>query len=317
MSAGDILMLGDLPVRRLGFGAMRITGRGTWGEPHDRQMAKQALRRAVELGVNFIDTADVYGPGTSEQLIAEALHPYPVDLVIATKGGQGRHGPYQWYADGQPASLRRACTASLRRLRLETIDVYQLHTVDPKVPLEESLGALVELQTQGKLRHIGICNVSLDQLARARSVAPIVSVQNSYSLADRAWDDVLEFCGRDHLPFLPWMPLARGALAGRWRSRLGRIAAAHGATPAQVALAWLLRRSSITVPIPGTSSPAHVEENLGAGDLELSAEEIGTLDGYELSDLEELRRRFRHAIRPVAVPILAPILSRRGRRAAG
>jgi aryl-alcohol dehydrogenase-like predicted oxidoreductase len=231
--------------------------------------------------------------------------------VIATKGGQRRQGPYQWSADCRPTSLREACVASLTRLRLNRLDVYQLHTVDPRVPLEESIGALVELQAEGKVRHIGVCNVSVEQLSRARSVAPIVSVQNSYSLADRTWDDVLEVCERDRLPFLPWMPLARGALAGRWRSRLGSIAAAHGATPAQVALAWLLQRSPVTLPIPGTTSPAHLEENLGARELRLTEEEMSALARYQLSDLEELRRRLRHTIRPVAVPILASILSRR------
>jgi aryl-alcohol dehydrogenase-like predicted oxidoreductase len=262
--------------------------------------------------VNLIDTADAYGPGASERLIADALHPYPQDLVIATKGGQRRRGPYQWYADCRPASLREACVASLRRLRLERIDLYQLHTVDPQVPLEESVGALTELQAEGKVRHIGVCNVSVEQLSRARSVASIVSVQNSYSLGDRVWEAVLEVCERDRLAFLPWMPLARGALARR-RSRLDRIARAHGAKPGQVALAWLLQRSPVTLPIPGTSSVAHLEENLGARHLRLTDEEMASLAEYRLSDLETLRRRLRHTVRPIAVPILASILSRRAR----
>jgi pyridoxine 4-dehydrogenase len=306
-------MLGsDLPVRRLGFGAMRLTGPGTWSEPSNPLAAQGVLRRAVELSVSFIDTADSYGPEVSERLIAKALYPYPDGLVIATKGGQRRGGPYQWRADCRPASLREACEASLRRLRLERIDLYQLHTVDPGVPLEESVGALTELQAEGKVRHIGLCNVNGEQLARARSIASIVSVQNCYSLADRTWEDVLEACERDRLVFIPLMPLARGALAGR-RSGLGRIAATHGATPAQVALAWLLQRFRVTLPIPGTSSLAHLEENVAARDLRLTEQELAALDRYRPPGLETFRRELRHKVRPLAVPVVTSILSLRRR----
>ena len=305
-------MLGDVPVRRLGLGAMRLTGPGTWGAPSNRTAAKHVLRRAIELGVNLIDTADAYGPGVSERLIAEALHPYTEELVIATKGGRTRQGPYQWGSDCRPESLRGACEASLRRLRLERIDLYQLHTVDPRVPLEESVGALAELQAEGKVRHIGLCNVSVDHLSRARSVASIVSVQNSYSLADRSSEPMVVVCEHERLAFLPWMPLFRGALAGGL-SRLGRIAKAHGATPGQVALAWLLHRSSTMLPIPGTSSAAHLEENLEARKLRLTTAEVEALDRYRLPEVHALRRRLRHRMRPVAVPILGSILAPRSR----
>jgi pyridoxine 4-dehydrogenase len=309
----DTLTLGtDLSVRRLGFGAMRITGPGTWGEPSNPVAARKVLRRAVELGVNLIDTADSYGPEVSERLIAEALHPYPDDLVIATKGGHKRGGPYQWTTDCRPSSLREACEASLRRLRLERIDLYQLQKVDPKVPLEESVGALTELQAEGKLRHIGLSNVTVDELARAQSVAPIVSVQNRYNLVERASEDVLEVCDRDQLAFIPWMPLARGTLAGR-RRRLSRIAAAQGATPGQVALAWLLRRSRVMLPIPGTASVAHLEENVAAGDLRLTEQDMAALARYQPSLLERLPGQLRRKVRPLAGPILAPILSLRRR----
>jgi pyridoxine 4-dehydrogenase len=310
MAAADTVLVGDFAVRRLAFGAMRLTGPGTWGDPSDRPAAKRVLRRAVELGVNLIDTADAYGPETNELLIAEALHPYPEELVIATKGGRTRHGPYQWGSNCRPASLRAACEASLRRLRLERIDLYQLHGLDSHVPLEESVGALAELQAEGKVRHIGICNVSVEQLARARAVATIVSVQNRYSLADRTWEDVVTVCERERLAFLPWMPLARGALAGRG-SRLGRIAAAHGAKPGQIALAWLLQRSPVTVPIPGTSSVAHLEENLGALDIELSEDELAMLDQYRPPGSHSLRQSLRRRARPYVVPVLASILRRR------
>jgi pyridoxine 4-dehydrogenase len=306
-AVADTFVIGDVSVRRLGFGAMRRTGPGTWREPGDRSEAKRVLRPAIKLGVNLIDTADAYGPGVSERLIAQALHPYPENLVIATKGGRTRQCPYRWRSDCRPASLREACEASLRRLRLDRIDLYQLHTVDPQVPLEDSVGALAELQAEGKVRHIGLCNVDGEQLSRARSVARIVSVQNSYSLADRAWEGVLEACERDGLAFLPWMPLARGALAGR-RSRLGRIAVAHRATPAQIALAWLLQRSPAMVPIPGTSSVAHLEENLGANDLHLTSNELDALDSYRLAGVHTLRRQLRRWARPLAVPIAARIL---------
>jgi len=308
----DSLLIGDLRVRRLGFGAMRLTGPGTWGKPRDRSMALQVLRRAIELGVNLIDTADAYGPGISERLLAEALHPYPEDLVIATKGGRTREGPYQWGTDCRPESLRKACEASLSRLRLDRIDLYQLHTIDPRVPVEESVGALTDLQAEGKVRHIGLCNVTNEQLLRARLVASIVSVQNSYSLADHTWDALVETCERDQLAFLPWMPLSGGALAGR-RSRLDRIAATHAARPSQVALAWLLQRSPVMLPIPGTASLAHLEENVGARDLRLTDEEMRTLDRYRPSELERRRRKLRHAVRPVAVPIVSLLVSFRSR----
>jgi aryl-alcohol dehydrogenase-like predicted oxidoreductase len=275
-SVPTITIGGDIRVHRLGFGAMRVTGRGIWGEPPDRAAALALLRRVVERGVDFIDTADSYGPGVSETLIAEALHPYPEGLVIATKGGLRRPGPDRWEPDCRPAHLRQACEDSLKRLRLERIDLYQLHTVDPKVPLEESLGALVELQQQGKIRHIGVSNVDTAQLARARKAATIVSVQNRYNLGDRASDGVLDLCTRDGLAFLPWYPLGAGALAGG-ANRLAAIAKRHQATPAQVALAWLLRRSPIVLPIPGTASVAHLEENLAARDLELDLAEIEAL----------------------------------------
>jgi pyridoxine 4-dehydrogenase len=310
VGAADTLLVGDLPVRRLGFGAMRLTGPGTWGEPKDRPAAKEVLRRALELGVNLIDTADAYGAGASERLIAEALHPYPEELVVATKGGRTRRGPYQWGTDCRPASLRQACETSLGRLRLERIDLYQLHTVDSQVPLEESIGALTELQAEGKIRHIGVCNVSIEQLARARAVASIVSVQNRYSLADRTREAVVRICERDELAFLPWMPLARGTLAGR-ASNLGRIAAEHEATPGQVALAWLLQRSPVTVPIPGTSSLSHLEENLGALDVQLDEDELDALERYRPPRVHALVASVRRRARPLLVPVLASILRRR------
>jgi len=273
---GSFTLGGDLAVGRLGFGAMRITGPGIWGEPADPSAARRLLRRVVDAGVNLIDTADSYGPEVSENLIAEALHPYPDDLVIATKGGLERPGPGQWVPACRPERLKRCCEDSLRRLRLERIDLYQLHTVDPKVPLEDSIGALAELQEDGKIRHIGVSNVDGEQLARARGVAAIVSVQNRYSLSDRSSDEVLDECEREGLGFLPWFPLARGDLA-KPGGRLDVVAKAHDATPAQVALAWLLHRSPVTLPIPGTGSIAHFEENLEAAELELSPEEWSTL----------------------------------------
>jgi aryl-alcohol dehydrogenase-like predicted oxidoreductase len=267
---------GDLEVSRFGFGAMRITGSGIWGEPEDPAGARELLRHVVDSGVNLIDTADSYGPAVSENLIAEALHPYPEDLVIATKGGFERPGPDRWEAAGRPERLRRCCEDSLRRLRLERIDLYQLHTVDPGVPIEDSVGALAELQDEGKIRHIGVSNVSGEQLDRARSIAPIVSVQNRYNLSDRGSEEVLDACERDGLAFLPWFPLAVGKLA-RPGGPVDDIAQAHDATPAQVALAWLLQRSPVTLPIPGTSSIAHFDENAEARELELSEDEVRTL----------------------------------------
>ena len=276
-AAGSMTLGGDLVVRRMGFGAMRITGQGIWGDPPDRAKAHAVLRRAVELGVNLIDTADSYGPEVSEKIIAEALHPYPAGLVIATKGGLTRSGPGQWHRNGRPAHLRKVCEESLRRLRVGRIDIYQLHAVDPSVPMEESLGELVKLRSEGKIRDIGLSNVSVDQLQRARKLVPIVSVQNRYNLADRASEDVLEVCEHDGLGFLPWYPVGAGDLA-RPGGPLDRAAKAHGVTQAQVALAWLLLHSPVTLPIPGTSSTAHLEENVAAAEL--------TLDDAEMIALE-------------------------------
>jgi aryl-alcohol dehydrogenase-like predicted oxidoreductase len=274
---GSFTLGGDLEVNRLGYGAMRITGQGIWGEPDDPSAARALLRRVVEAGVNLIDTADSYGPEVSESLIAEALHPYPDDLVIATKGGFERPGPGRWEAACRPERLKRCCEASLRRLRLERIDLYQLHTVDPKVPIEDSVSALAELQEEGKIRHIGVSNVSGEELERARQIAPVVSVQNRYNLTDRSSEEVLKECERSGLGFLPWYPLATGDLA-KPGGRLDELARAHDATPAQVALAWLLHRSSAILPIPGTSSTAHFEENLDGASLELSDEDLQILN---------------------------------------
>jgi aryl-alcohol dehydrogenase-like predicted oxidoreductase len=273
--AGTFSLGGDLEVRRLGFGAMRITGDGIWGPPADREQAKAVLRRAMDLGVNFIDTADSYGPDVSEELIAEALHPYPGGLVIATKGGLTRAGPSQWSPDCRPEHLREACEGSLRRLRLERIDVYQLHTVDPNVPLEESVGTLSDLRDEGKVAHVGLSNVDVGQLERAREIVPIVSVQNRFSIADRESEPVLDRCEREGLGFIPWFPLASGGLATE--GAIGRIAEAHDATPFQVAIAWLLARSPSMLPIPGTSSTEHLEENVAAASLRLSEEEFEEL----------------------------------------
>jgi pyridoxine 4-dehydrogenase len=264
---------GDLEVRRLGFGAMRLTGPGIWGPPDDPDEARAVLRRAVELGVNLIDTADSYGPDVSENLIAEALHPYPDGLVIATKGGLRRTGPGQWPRDARPERLKECCEGSLRRLRLERIDLYQLHSPDPAVALEDSLGVLEELQDEGKIRHIGISNVSLEEFERAREVVEVVTVQNRYSLVDRHSEDVLEACEELGIGFIPWFPLATGDLANP-AGPLDEIARAHDATPGQVALAWLLARSRVILPIPGTSSVAHLEENVAARDLRLTDEDV-------------------------------------------
>jgi aryl-alcohol dehydrogenase-like predicted oxidoreductase len=275
-AAGTFDIGRELTVNRLGFGAMRLTGDGIWGEPRDREECKRVLRRAVEIGVNLIDTADSYGPEVSERLIAEALHPYPDDLVIATKGGLTRGGPNQWHPNGHPQHLREACEGSLARLRLETIELYQLHRVDPKVPLEESLGALLELRDEGKIARIGLSNVSVDHLRRARELTPIVSVQNRYNLTDRAAEDVLEACERDGIAFIPWFPLSTGRLASPG-GPLAQIAERHGVAPAQIALAWLLQCSSVMLPIPGTASVTHLEENVGAPRVELSPDEVQTL----------------------------------------
>ncbi len=270
------LELGDLRVRRLGFGAMRITGEGTWGPPPDREEALSVLRRAVELGIDLIDTADSYGPEVSEELIAEALHPYPDGLVIATKGGMTRTGPGEWPRDGRPEHLREACEGSLRRLRLDRIDLYQLHAPDPDVPYEESVGALRDLQGEGKIRHVGVSNVSVAQLRLARAIVPVVSVQNRFNLADRGAEDVLEECEGEGLAFIPWFPLSAGSLAEPGGAA-AEIAERHGVSPAQVAIAWLLRRSPMMLPIPGTASVRHLEENVAAAGLELSEAEVEAL----------------------------------------
>jgi aryl-alcohol dehydrogenase-like predicted oxidoreductase len=267
---------GDLEVNRLGFGAMRITGPGIWGEPEDPVGVRALLRRVVEADVNLIDTADSYGPEVSENLIAEALHPYPENLVIATKGGLTRSGPGQWHRNGRPDRLKRCCDDSLRRLKLERIDLYQLHAVDPKVPVEDSIAALAELQEEGKIRHVGLCNVSGEELERAQQVVRIVSVQNRYNLVDRGSEEVLGECEQAGMGFLPWFPLATGDLA-RPGGALDEIARRHDARPAQVALAWLLQHSPVMIPIPGTASIEHFEENLEAAQLELSDEEMKEL----------------------------------------
>jgi pyridoxine 4-dehydrogenase len=268
---------GDLTVNRLGFGAMRLTGKGIWGWPSDRQNALKVLRRAVELGVNLIDTADSYGPDVSELLIAEALYPYPKGLVIATKGGLTRPGPGRWVPNCRPEHLKRALEGSLKRLRLERIDLYQLHTVDSKVPIEESVGALKQMQDAGKIRHIGLSNVDKKEIDRARKIVPIVSVQNRYNIEDRKSEDVLVYCEKESLGFLPWFPIGGGKGLKR-KNPLNAAAKAHGATVVQVALAWLLERSPVMLPIPGTSSLAHLEENVAAAKLRLTPEEWKAID---------------------------------------
>jgi len=269
-AAGTMDVGGDLTVNRLGFGAMRITGRGIWGQPPSREQAINTLRRVVELGVNFIDTADSYGPSVSEELIAEALYPYPDDLVIATKGGLVRPGPSRWDPDGRPEHLREACEGSLRRLRLEQIPLYQFHRPDPAVPLAESIGALAELKKEGKIRHIGISNVFETQLREAQRIVPIVSVQNRYNVADRRSQSMIDICEQEQLVFLPWAPIQETDK----RVAVAVAAEQHGATEHQVVLAWLLATSPQILPIPGTGSPAHAEENIAAASLELSPQEI-------------------------------------------
>lgn len=278
--AGQVSLGKELSVNRLGFGAMRLTGDGIWGPPKDRKGALAVLRRAVELDVNFIDTADSYGPYVSEELIAEALYPYPKGLVIATKGGWNRPGPNQWTHDSTPAHLREAVEGSLKRLRLNRIDVYQLHTPDPVVPFEASVETLAELRNEGKIRLIGLSNVTREHIERARKIVPIVSVQNRYSFADREWDYVVDYCESNGIAFIPWFPLGAGKVAGEV---LNEIARAHHATAKQVALAWLLRRSPVMLPIPGTSSVEHLEENVAAASVHL------TNDEYErLAEVPEL-----------------------------
>jgi len=278
--SGTISLGDELAVNRLGFGAMRLTGDGIWGPPKDPTTAIAVLRRAVELGVNFIDTADSYGPNVSEELIAEALAPYPKDLVIATKGGWNRPGPNQWTHDASPAHLREAVEGSLKRLRLDRIDVYQLHIPDPVVPLAASIETMANLQAEGKIRLVALSNVTVEHIERARKIVPIVSVQNRYSFADREWDNVVDYCEANGIAFIPWFPLGAGRVAGKV---LERMAKARQVKPIQIALAWLLKRSPITLPIPGTSSIAHLEENIQAASLQLSEN-----DYLELTGISEL-----------------------------
>lgn len=263
---------GDMKIHRLGFGAMRITGEGIWGEPRDPEKAKQVLRRALELGVNFIDTADSYGPEVSERLIAEALHPYPKELVIATKGGLTRSGPNRWAPVGRPEYLRQCVEISLRRLRVERIDLWQLHRIDPKVPVEESLGAIKELQNQGKIRHVGLSEVSPAEIEQAKKILPIVSAQNQYNLSSRQHEKTLQYCEKHKLGFIPWFPVAAGKLA-RGGGPLDKAAKQHQVTVAQLSLAWLLHHSPVMLPIPGTSSLEHLEENIAAATVNLKPEE--------------------------------------------
>jgi aryl-alcohol dehydrogenase-like predicted oxidoreductase len=271
--AGTIDVGGDLTVNRLGFGAMRITGDGIWGEPADAGRAKNALRRAVELGVNFIDTADSYGPEVSERLIAETLHPYPDELVIATKGGLVRPGPGRWDADGRPEHLREALEGSLRRLRVDMIDLYQLHRPDPKVPLKESIGFLAEMKNQGKIRHVGISNATEDQLREAEQIVPIVSVQNRYNVVDRTSETMVDLCEQEELTFLPWAPIQEADEV----EVITDAARNHGFTPRQIVLAWLLARSPQILPIPGSGSAEHVEANVAAAGIKLEQGEVAAI----------------------------------------
>ncbi len=281
-AAGTLHIGGDLVVKRMGYGAMRLTGKGIWGPPRDREEAKAVLRRALELGVNFIDVADSYGPYVAEEIIAEALYPYPDDLVIATKGGLERPGPDQWEPNGRPEHLRAACEGSLRRLRLERIDLWQLHRIDSKVPAEEQFGAIAELQREGKIRHVGLSEVGVADVERARRTLRIVSVQNRDNVTDREWEELVDFCESEQLAFIPWFPLAAGALDDE-AGPLMSVAKRHDASPMQIALAWLLARSPVMLPIPGTSSVRHVEENIAAAELQLTSR--------DLEDLELLARK--------------------------
>jgi pyridoxine 4-dehydrogenase len=275
--SGTFLIGGDLPVHRLGFGAMRITGEGIWGPPADRDEAIAVVRRAVERGTTLIDTADSYGPEVSEEIIGEALAPYPDDVVIATKAGLTRSGPGEWSPNGRPDHIRQACEGSLRRLKLDTIPLYQLHRIDPEVPVEDSLGTIVELQAEGKVRHIGVSEVTVEQLHQCQAITPIVTVQNRYNLVDREWEDVLDVCTAEGIGFIPWFPLAVGDLA-KGHDALADASERLGAAPSQVALAWLLGHSPVVLPIPGTGSVAHLEENVAAAGLELTDDERTALD---------------------------------------
>ena len=277
MTVETLTIGGDLEVNRLGFGAMQITGPGIWGEPNDKAACIATLHRCLELGVNFIDTADSYGPEVSENLIAEALYPYPEGLVIATKGGLMRAGPNQWKPNGDPTYLRNALEGSLQRLRVERIDLYQLHRIDSKVPLAESLGVIMDMQREGKIRHIGLSEVNAEELAQAQQLTTIATVQNRYNLADREWETMVDHCEEQGVGFIPWFPLATGDLA-RPGSKFDQIAQRIGASPAQLALAWLLRRSPVMLPIPGTSKIAHLEDNMGALQVELSDADFAALD---------------------------------------
>ncbi|MCL9683885.1 aldo/keto reductase [Legionella maioricensis] len=276
--SGTFNIGGDLVVHRLGFGAMRLTGRGVWGEPANHQEVISVLHRALDLGITLIDTADYYGPEISEKLIAEALYPYPQNLVIATKGGLVRPGPEQWIINGDPKHLRAACEGSLKRLKLERIDLYQLHRIDSQIPLEEQIGVLIDLQQEGKIRHIGLSEVSVKQIEAVRKMTPIVSVQNKYNLMERSAESVLEYCTQEHIAFIPWYPLATGNLT-RQGGILTRLANKVHAQPAQIALAWLLKKSPVLLPIPGTSSVKHLEENIRAALLELDDSAMNELEG--------------------------------------
>ncbi len=276
-ASGTFALGGDLAIHRMGFGAMRITGTGIWGEPKDPMEAKRVLKRSLDLGINFIDTADSYGPEVSERLIGEALHPYPKGLIIATKGGLTRQGPNAWQPVGRPEYLRQCVEMSLRRLKLDRIDLYQLHRIDPKVPVEESLGVLKELQGEGKIRHIGLSEVNAEEIARATRTVPIVSVQNLYNIANRASEATLKYCEKQGLGFIPWFPVAAGKLA-QPGGVLDKAAKTHGATVAQLALAWLLHRSPVMLPIPGTSSVSHLEENTAAAELKLTDGEWAAIE---------------------------------------
>jgi aryl-alcohol dehydrogenase-like predicted oxidoreductase len=275
--SGSFDIGGELTVHRLGFGAMQLTGRGVWGEPDDPERCRRVLRRAVELGVNLIDTANSYGPEVSERLIAEALHPYPEGLVIATKAGLERSGPGRWHSNGKPSYLKQQCEGSLERLRLDRIELFQLHRIDTKVPWEDQIGALLELREEGKINHIGLSEVSVSQLDEVRTMTPVVSVQNRYNVADRAAEPVLEACERDSIGFIPWFPLNTGGLADAG-GPLAEAASRHGASPAQLALAWLLHRSPVMLPIPGTSSVEHLEENMQAAAISLTDDEVEALE---------------------------------------